>query len=399
MISRIDFDMFKWFSRVVVLVTAVFLLAIWILAYWQDLSFGKLVLVKTQSPSFMLQEDQTEEVMQGNATSHGNCNNEIFRQYLQRHGYFPGLGKWNGSQFHPNICEFKPTTLSADYLLQCMRKSELTSVATLGDSQGMRYFNALLEHFRSVASGCTRIKVERMAHNVNAPGKDYFAQGNKTLENAFAVKRRGCVTCISQEWHCHFARGGSNMSLRLEHISMNHLWDQSLTIKDTSALKSEYTFASFQEFVFRYYFKKSRPGLILLFAPINHEKVIRKFEVSKSLDKIVRILEETEPTTEIFVLGGTAEFEHKKYKRGLHRQYARFDGMLATEKIDLLNHLMCDVLKKLYLSSRRQIHGFMDMVAISRSLVSWNKDGIHFIPVWYESVMSYILQLFCNDTL
>ncbi len=254
---------------------------------------------------------------------------------MDSYGYFPSCGRWEGSHFQPSICKFQ----APEYLRlrQCLFNSALVSLVVLGDSQGVRYFEAILELFKSVASHCTRSKVENMKDNANSPGRSYFARGNKTLEEAFQVTERGCRSCISPEWICHFNKRGSQLSVRLENIAMGHVWDESLLIKNTSTLKFEYSFASFQECVFKYYLKISHPGLILFFTPLNHDKHLTDSNMSISFMKMQKVLRENVLSAKIYLIGGTSEFEHRKYGKWANRTF--HGNMLSTDIIERYNHI------------------------------------------------------------
>ncbi len=322
------------------------------------------------------------------------CSNGLFQRYIETHGYFPGDGIWNGSQFQPTICKFMPVTLPAEYLRQCVNNSRMLSLATLGDSQARRYFYAIRKHFKSVASPCRQLKAETEG---TKPNRAYFAQGNRALKNAFRTQDRACRTCISEVWLCDlYQKDNKTVSIRFEYISMEGMWGHTLSLNKKSWLvkKSKYVFSSFQEYVFKYYFNATKPDVVFIFAPLNHDKKHTKSDVTGAFAKLARVLQENLPSAKIYVIGGTSEFEDKKHEAWKN---VRFHGMLATEKIDLLHHVMYDVLKKFYLGAGRQIYGFLDMVKMSGSRLSWSEDGVHFDTPWYQSVTSYLLQLLCND--
>ncbi len=319
------------------------------------------------------------------------CNNGLLRQYIETNDYFPGDGRWSGSQFQPSICKFMPVAIPQGYLRRCVSYSGLVSLATLGDSQGTKYFNAMLDHFQSDAATCRQIKSEG---NGATPNKAYFAQGNKALRNAFQAEIRGCRSCISQGWLCQFKRNDTKLSVMLENISMAHVWDHSLMMKKGSSLQSKYSFASFQEFVFKYYFNVAKPDVIFIFAPLNHEKPKNKSDMTMAVTNLAHVLKANVPFAKTYIIGGTSEYENMKPQIWRNIEY---HGMSSTAKIDFLNHVLYDAVRNLSFGFGRQIYSFLDMVKISANHESWSLDGVHFNSPWYKTIASYLLQLFCND--
>ncbi len=331
-----------------------------------------------------------------NGLSQEPCTNFLFRKHTATYDYFPSGGTWERSHFEPAICKFQvPGYLR---LKQCLVKSGLISLVTLGDSQGVRYFKAILKSFKSIASHCKRTKMEHMGDNATIPGTAYFSRGNVTLEESFRVKPRGCRSCVSQEWVCHFMKHHPKLSVRLEYIGMGHVWDESLLIKKTVSgkLKLEYSFASFQEFLFKYYLKAIQPGLILFFAPLNHDKLLQASKISTSFTNLGRVLRENILPAKLYLIGGTSEFENRKADIWAN---VTFRGLTAADITERQNHMMYSALRKFFVGADRQVYPFVDMMHMSESRGSWSTDGIHFLPVWYKSVTNYLLQLFCNDYL
>ncbi len=323
------------------------------------------------------------------------CSDSLLRHQMEAGGHFPSGGNWKGAHFQPSACTFHPPRFLSGYFARCAREAGLTSIVTFGDSQGNRYFTALLGYFQSMAAGCRRIRVEKMENGGNRPGREYFSRGNMSWYAVFTVTSRGCRSCVSQQWSCCLDRA-SNDCVILEHIAMAHMWDQSLAVKNSSPLKSHLDFQSFQEFVVRFYLPSIEPPpqLLLIFPPLNHDKKKSAAALSEDFRKMKKVLLSRPFASKVYVTSGTRECDEKK-ARGYKN--VTYDGLSATDKIHSLGSVIYKVMQGAFLDRDSGLLGFIDMLDMSSTRCTWNTDGIHFKPHWYRAVVSYIMQLYCRE--
>ena len=314
------------------------------------------------------------------------CSHQIFQHLYRDSGQFPFTGTWDKQGFYyPDNCRLLARPLEAGDI--CISKLGLTSIVTIGDSNGKRYFDALVDLINLAYDSCTLVRVENLVENGFVPEKEYFANGDQDLLAAMKTSRRQCRSCSSRKYVCR--RDGHK--IQLEHISMALLLDISLTVSSCHPGRSE----TFQEFVFKTYLTHLQPDMVLIFPPFNHMKHIGFLAEHKlAIKYVMDLIKEYQSDTSIFWFPCTGEVEHKKPAKW---QNVTQQGLDSSQRIELLNGQLFHYLKGTILQPSANQFGFFDLQGISRNKPDLNEDGIHMVPSWYQRVMQYFIQVYCNS--
>ena len=321
------------------------------------------------------------------------CTSKVLLEYINRTGSHPGEGHWEGDHFLPKLCSLKKSPLSADEITKCFQRNHIQRVATIGDSNGIRFFDALLNHIKKGYKKCKMIRTEAMLNKGFFPEPAYFAGDNMELKSAINVTGRWCRSCKSRQYQCLGSSSDIN-KIEVEHVSMALMRDQSLTISRSA--KNYSSTDSYQEFLFKYYWKDRMPQLILVFSPFCHVKNKGKvIDQLKDIDYFINLVNRyvTDKKTLVYWIPAFAEFESRKDKQHKNLLY---EGVLATETLNKLNKHLYKGIHSLLLEKPAQMRGFFDMIPVSLGKEEWTKDGIHMQPIWYQQVTKYILQLLCS---
>ena len=142
--------------------------------------------------------------------------------------------------------------------------------------------------------------------------------------------------------------------------------------------------------------KNRYPDVLIIFLPFNHGKYLpRKFVPNLIKQIVIRATQNAPVNSKIFFIPTFSEYESKRtVKYYINRRY---QGLLATDAIDKLNHLLFRILKPDLLKPSGKVFSFVDLVQITRQLDQWSIDGVHMQPLWYQIEMSMFLETFCNS--
>ncbi len=337
------------------------------------------------------------------------CTHKLFRAVSRTRDYFPSGGKWTAlnvadqqAEYFPESCRFRWKRIPPQYLKSCLRKTNMKYFVTIGDSNAARYFEAFQRHFSGALNGCASTRQERMDNRGYTPDRNYFSRENSSLAAMLRVSKRSCHTCASREIRCEIdtlenalLRNRNNKTgVILEQIAMSKIIDRSITLKSNASNTSDPS-RTFQEYIFRNYFKSRSPDILVIFLPFNHAKMHGPIaNLTRDIQLFVNILEmNLGNRTSIFWMPAFREFE------GFRRGIKRYEGLLAWQKIDRLNHVLYDVIKsRLTLrSASRRFYGFLDLIEASKNRGHWTFDARHMLPVWYDIMTSYFLEMMCQE--
>ena len=328
-----------------------------------------------------------------NETKFPDCSNEVLLEYIQRTGSFPGEGHWQGDNFSPNLCSLNNSPISSDEIRNCFRRNHIRRVATVGDSNGIRFFDALLGHIKKAYQSCELTRKEFMLEKGFRPEPAYFARDDKTLKSAITVDRRGCRSCTSRTYTCDNSDGSD--TIEIEHVAMAQMKDYSIRINNSDNSHHQLSAKSYQEFLFKYYWRGRMPNLIIFFSPMCHVKNRgERSEQFKDIDYFIDLANRyVSEDSVLYWIPGFAEFESQKAKK---YQNLLYDGTLATEALNRLNKHIYESVHPLLLERPARMRGFFDLLQVSLGKENWSIDGVHMKTVWYRLVTKYLLQLICS---
>ncbi len=137
-------------------------------------------------------------------------------------------------------------------------------------------------------------------------------------------------------------------------------------------------------------------NMVIFFPPFNHEKKWSVLQVTRHLESLVDIVVKHKPVrTQVIWIPNSAEFEEKRKSPKFVKK--TYDGLLAADKIYILNKLLYTVLQPHLENSLSQMFGFVNLVNMSSSRLDWSTDGIHFDMPWYHNVVQGILSTLCHS--
>ena len=326
--------------------------------------------------------------------THRNCSKTLFKQYCRVSGYFPSGGKWltvkhngkNVPQFQPNVCHFQwPST---EALRQALPRHRSSHLLLMGSSQMKRYTGGVHSVLGQTGFKCKKMKREKQIDRT--PDTRYFARGNMTLASMLQVRRHHCSGCTSSLYTCT----ASGSDINVEYIGMDDILDSTVRLYDPNG--REHSVETYQEFIFRMFLKGHYPDILVVSPALNHLKF--KYSPAKfamDLDFFIGLMRLHLPqTTRVLWIPGSAENENAKRRVKNERYWnMRVEGMLASERIDLFNHILYANIEKELMNASSNIFGFLDLFQASMDRESWYTDGTHLQKAWYKTMAAYILEL------
>jgi hypothetical protein len=258
---------------------------------------------------------------------------------------------------------------------------------------------------RTSFANCQRLQAEKRQEDGFLPNKEYFQREMPAeIADVLTAQLHLCRDCVSELHRCDFEYQNRSDWLTTEHIAQAMILDDSLqlsypTYQQAKKHLSQVWALTTQELVFRYYLKDKHPDLFLIFLPFVHAKHnMRMSRLPIEIEYFKKLIEEYLPkTTKLFYVTSYGEFEEAR--RGSKWSGVLFEGMLAREKIDRMNHVLYEVLEDDLLNVGGRYFGFLDLIDVSKDRGNWSTDSIHMEVVWYDSVMSMFWETFCNSVL
>jgi hypothetical protein len=287
-------------------------------------------------------------------------------------------------------------------LKQCLATSGVGSVVSFGDSNGGRHAGVMYNMFKSFRrKSCFSGYSEQLDESGFLPDRDYFLKSNQNWTEFVQVHYRYCRTCKSQRHTCHVTYGNETRDVRLEHIAMTMILDDSIQLNvpdfKTGYGKIEEIFAiTTQQFILRYYLAEEQPDVVIVFLPFNHAKYFPLDISTAEIQYFHSMAKYYLPkSVKIFYMPTLSEFEERRLVSvWVNKTY---DGMLAAEKINILNQRLFDVLYPDLTAKDGKIFAFLDLFKLSESKGKWSEDGIHMEWKWYTHIMAMFWEIYCNS--
>ena len=202
------------------------------------------------------------------------CTHALFREFYAQYGRMPGEGHWISGEldqlyFQPKICKFRYDIMASEgeALQKCLLQSNVSHVVTVGDSNGGRHYVTMHEMFRSFGrKRCRAADGEQLADGGFLPDKNYFTKSKQNWSEFVQVHYRFCKTCRSSRYLCHVTYGNRTRDIRLQHVAMTMLLDDSVQLhvpefRRASGLVEDIFAPTTQQFIFRFVFEYSSTHL------------------------------------------------------------------------------------------------------------------------------------------
>ncbi len=323
--------------------------------------------------------------------SHLRCSNALFREYYTACGYFPSGGRWDTVSYNDeNVTKFKPTACyfqwpNTEKLRVSLNLEKYIHLVLMGSSQMFRYSEGVIAVLQKVGYRCSLIQNE---HQVDrTPDESYFKQKNISVSAKLQVRPHHCSGCASFIHSCTASWG----SIDVEYVAMDDILDSTVRLYNRES--REKSIETYQEFVFRLFLKDRYPDVLVISPALNHVKFkdsARKFALD--LDYLIGLMRLYLPRqTRIFWIPGMGESEGTR--SGEQYLFKKVDGVLASTKIDQLNHILYARTEHQLRNASSGINGFLDLYQASLDRGDWYQDGVHLQQVWYNTMAAYILEL------
>ena len=206
---------------------------------------------------------------------------------------------------------------------------------------------------------------------------------------------RDCSGCKSQLKTCTLAAG---RSVLIEYVVMEFLMDTEVTTYRKACPGQCLHSNTHQQFIFGEYLRGNYPDLILLFSNV-HDRV-RKYRavIKAEVNYLIQLLQTLVPSSTEFVWFSNKCDDPSKAPAPKWRNVI-YDGQYNhSYHTSLLNRDLFHSLKPAISLSSNHISGFFDLNAIVRDVVKlWSADRVHLQGAWYNLVMHYFLQAYCNS--
>jgi len=155
-----------------------------------------------------------------------------------------------------------------------------------------------------------------------------------------------------------------------------------------------------QAFLLGEYWSSPRPDVLLVFGNSHDDQRLSQY--AANVDQLARLIDELVPTsTRLVWTSRHAEHERKKLAVWRNKHYTQEDGRRLTRDEWLVeaNRILYAKMRQRFVDGRRPTIMFPDLLAMSQlALDDLNKDGVHMYDVWYQSVVSFILQSLCQHS-
>ncbi len=272
-------------------------------------------------------------------------------------------------------------------------------ILILGDSNGGRYFDAVIRIMRNASWSCTTVRREKLGARTY-PDASYFVREPFIKLEHIRVQLRDCWSCLSTLSFCNTSDEKSDMrELWIEYIALEFTMDAEVTTHRTlwngsckHGQMCEHS-TSYQEFIFKEYLHGQYPDVMFYFASC-HDIVRHKMRhLRHNFDFLFGMMHIYLPLTT------TAIYMNLHNQRlslaPMEWQVARYeDGTLnINEVIIRQNNIMYQSLEKYLLSSERQWYAFPSLYDSTNATDNLYMDNAHKTSVWYDHVIGNLLYL------
>ena len=331
-----------------------------------------------------------------------SCSFEIFKEYISKNSFFPSDGAWawtKGIPYHfkPTLCTLSDDKLSPTLITRCLLQKKITRLLIMGDSQGKRDFWALQSIMDGSGFVCEITKKEKAFESCK-PDIKYYVTGTALSTKRIKLENRGCSRCLSTAVSCTKSTGHLDLKVHLEYLCMEYYHDVELTsVDDLNNVASKTT----QEFYFKEYLQGNYPDAIFLFGN-NDLGRANLSQHTQYVHELAHLLQENVPTSTLVVwIPSGPEYRPKKPARWRNVTYENgryyIEGLIRN-----VNRIVFNTLKPVMTREHSNFLPFLDlqgMASEQKVLATLSLDGVHMKPVWYEVILSALLETLCESDL
>ncbi|XP_013380234.1 uncharacterized protein LOC106151491 [Lingula anatina] len=324
------------------------------------------------------------------------CSLDFLRNYFVKTGRFFGGGKWVNDKWWPKDC-MMPKYLSPEQLAPCLVKKNIKKIGQVGDSQSMRYMAAIKRGEN--AYSCKLLKSESTMSRSPAPS--YFSP--PLDPKSIRVASRDCSGCAGQLVRC--TPQGSTETTDIEVLITEYTKDHEIStkrnawkhecddrLKNISGIFCQESMTT-QEVYFREYWALSGyPDVIIIYAVHAHEAQKRRpSDFRRDFTWFIDLVVSVVPKTTKILYWNSPQVNSAK-------QPVFWRNITANTYISQLNAVSASVIKKFIIEKKvNNLYPMFDLYGISRDVMKWIVDGVHFSGPWYNQIITLFWTTLCAD--
>ncbi len=325
------------------------------------------------------------------------CSREVFRESAATRDSFPWEGTlWGNTtdpHYRPSFCTLDKISRFTDLGGKCKHNKKNFKIVVYGDSNGNNLRTALIRTLKSLGATCFLERSEKFDDPKILRTRDvnYFATRDfpaEYLQGVRSIYRAGGD--MARTYKCVHVTSLESWNITIEYISATRLVDTSISMG--KELNRTLMFSSFNEYLFRHYYKdKGYPDALFIWVPLHHMKwfaSLRKLALDVSyLDQLARIY--LPATTQIYWIPDSRE---------CHRVDWRLpNGLRTNQMLYVMNRILYVTLRPRFLNTNDSVYPFLDLGRIVCDVTCvWHKDGGHMVGGFYSVLSRIMLQLACR---
>ncbi len=325
------------------------------------------------------------------------CSREEFRKFVAARDTFPWEGTlWGNAtdpHYQPGFCTLNKLSRFKDLGRRCTHGEKNNfKIVVYGDSNVDNLKGEIIRTLTTLGASCSKVRTEVFDDpQIRTRDVNYFATRDFPAEYLQGVRSiyRGAGD-RAREYKCIHVSSSKRWTIALEYISSTRLVDTSISMGKT--LDRTLMFSSFNEYLFRHYYKdKGYPDALFIWVPFHHMKwftSLRKTALDvRYLDQLARVY--LPITTQIYWIPDTRECHNP--------EWIAPNGMGTNQMLYVMNRVLYETLRPRFLDASSKVYPFLDLGRIVCDVTcAWHKDAAHMINGVYSILSRILLQLACG---
>ncbi len=325
------------------------------------------------------------------------CSREVFREFVATRDAFPWEGALWGNRtdphYQPSFCTLDTITRFEDLGGKCAHsKQNNFKIVVYGDSNGNKLKTVLIRTPKSLGVTCFEERGEKFDDpHTRTRDVNYFATRDFPAEYLQGVRSiyRGDGD-KAREYRCTHVTSFESWNITVEYISATRLVDTSISMG--KELNRTLMFSSFNEYLFRHYYKdKGYPDALFIWVPLHHMKwfaSLRKLALDVNyLDQLARIY--LPANTQIYWIPDSRECHNPEWLLP--------SGLGTNQMLYVMNKILYETLRPRFINTSGDVYPFLDLGRIVCDVTCiWHSDGAHMVDGFYSVLSRMMLQLACR---
>ena len=321
------------------------------------------------------------------------CTLQYLTRYAEHFGKYPTMpfnqiGLATSTAPVGNYSCWFPDQYVRQNVTSCEMKKNVSKIVILGDSNGIRYWNALIGLLRIDGWNCTTVKEEQPTEP-GIPDPTYFVRKPTIPLEDIRFRTRDCHGCISTLGQCSLGE----KQLEIEYLALEFMLDSEVTtMRKISSKCAGLIYCphadTYQEFIFREYLADRYPDVLLFFTSI-HDIIRHTLKhIKLSANFFFNLVESYMPPDSYVII-----MDGMKRDSTDSRRYE--NKWTANEMQVLHNNIVYETVYSRLINPQLHWYAFPTLFDNSTTTNHMYADYVHRTPAWYTSVTGYLLQLLC----